>query len=206
MQLSNSSRSTRAAAAGFSAGGMGRSVATVLPHARQALLLAIVVLSVVAARPAAAQFSIGSPGEPPRLALGAGAWDITPSNRAGFATAGEFRGEYHFGDVLWAWSPFLGAEVTTSAGTYAYFGFGFDFNFTPNIVVTPNAAAGWFQPGSGSNLGFWWEFRTGAEFDYKFDDQSRLGVSFHHISNAGLGKVNPGEQEILLVYQIPIHW
>jgi hypothetical protein len=73
-------------------------------------------------------------------------------------------------------------------------------------VLTPNAAAGVFQPGTGTLLGSWWEFRTGAEIDYKFDDQSRLGIQIHHTSNAGLTQRNPGEQSINLVYQIPLHW
>jgi hypothetical protein len=103
-------------------------------------------------------------------------------------------------------SPFLGLEVTTAGATYGYFGFGFDVNFGPNWVFTPNGAAGFFQGGDGTRLGSWWEFRTGAELDYKFDDQSRLGLAVHHMSNAGLTKLNPGEESIDIVYQIPLHW
>jgi lipid A 3-O-deacylase len=146
---------------------------------------ALIAVAVLVARPAAAQFSLGSPGGPPRLELGAGAFDITPSHRPYAGTQGDFRGEYHFGDMLWIISPMVGLDVTTTGGTYLY---------------------GWYQHGSGTVLGSWFEFRTGAELDYKFDDQSRLGIAVHHISNAGLTKVNPGEQSILLVYQLPLHW
>jgi lipid A 3-O-deacylase len=48
------------------------------------------------------------------------------------------------------------------------------------------------------------EFRSGVDLAYKFADLSRLGVSFQHTSNAGIGKSNPGEQEVLLVYQLPM--
>ena len=69
--------------------------------------------------------------------------------------------------------------------------------------MTPNAAAGVFDRGSGTNLGSWWEFRTGAELAYRFANLSRLGVAVHHVSNAGLTKRNPGEQSILVMYSIP---
>jgi hypothetical protein len=50
------------------------------------------------------------------------------------------------------------------------------------------------------------EFRSGAELDYKFADQSRLGVAVQHTSNAWLTKFNAGEQEVLVVYQLPLPW
>ena len=157
------------------------------------------------AGPAAAQIIFGSPGDPAHLALGAGGFDITPStSHKDSRSAGEFRGEYRFGDKLWILAPFVGASVTTDGAAYGYFGFGFDVNFGPNWVVTPNGAAGIFERGSGTILGSWWEFRTGAEFAYRFADQARLGLAFNHTSNAGLTKRNPGEQSVLLMYSIPM--
>ena len=181
--------------------------------AKHMLALAALVAVAFAAQPAAAQLSfgglsLGSPGGPPRLALGAGGFDITPGAQREAGTQGVFRGEYHFGDVLIPlFSPFVGVDVTTKGGSYVYAGFGFDVNFGPNWVLTPNGAAGFYQHGTdGTRLGSWMEFRSGAELDYKFADQSRLGVSVQHTSNAGLTKYNPGEQEVLLVYQLPLPW
>ena len=180
--------------------------------AKHLLALAALAAAAFAAPPASAQLavgpiSIGSPGEAPRLALGAGAFDITPGGQRFAGTQGVFRGEYHFGDVLFPlFSPFVGVDVTTKGGSYVYGGFGFDVNFGPNWVLTPNGALGYYQRGDGTKLGSWMEFRSGAELDYKFADQSRLGVSVQHMSNAGLTKYNPGEQEVLLVYQLPLHW
>ena len=176
---------------------------------RAALAVMIVALTSVLwgalAPPAAAQVTFGSPGGPALLAVGVGAFDITPSSsHRDSQTAGEFRGEYRFGDVAWILAPFVGASVTTDGAAYGYFGFGFDVNFGPNWVLTPNGAAGVFERGSGTNLGSWWEFRTGAELAYRFADQSRLGVAVHHVSNAGLTKRNPGEQSVLLMYSIPM--
>jgi lipid A 3-O-deacylase len=171
----------------------------------RSLLAVAAIGAFLAARPAAAQLSLGSPGEPPRLELGAGVYDITPSRRHNAGVQGDFVGEYHFGDLLWIFSPFVGANVTTKGGTYAYFGFGFDLNLSPNWVVTPNVAAGFYQPGGGTPLGSWWEYKTGIEVDYKFDNLSRLGVALHHMSNAGITQTNPGEQQVEVVYSIPLH-
>jgi hypothetical protein len=180
---------------------------TLLVIARRVLGAAAVAAAVLLAQPAAAQFSLGSPDGPARLALGAGAFDFTPnSNHPDSSVQGLFAGEYHFGDLLWIFSPMIGVQVSTKGSTYIYGGFGFDINFTPNLVLTPNGAFGYYARGSGTNLGSAAEFRTGADLSYKFDDQSRLGVAIHHISNAGIGKYNPGEQQIMLVYQLPLHW
>lgn len=167
------------------------------------LLIAVAGVSTPAAR---AQLSLGSPADPPRIAVGAGAFDVTPSasNRQG-GTAAELRAEYRFGDVLWFVSPFIGVQGTSSAAFYGYGGFGIDVNFGPNIVLTPNVAAGYFARGSGTNLGSWWEFRSGVELAWRFEDRSRLGVAVHHMSNAGLTRRNPGEQSVLLMYSVPLH-
>ena len=172
---------------------------------RAAFAVVMVALIGVLAPPAMAQISFGSPGDPPRLAFGAGAFDITPStSHKNDRSAGEFRGEYRFADTISILAPFVGASVTTDGAAYGYFGLGFDVNFGPNWVLTPNAAAGVFERGSGTRLGSWWEFRTGAEFAYRFANQSRLGIEVTHTSNAGLTRLNPGEQSVLLMYSIPM--
>src|SRR5437879_1068997 len=65
-------------------------------RAAAALLLGAGLWATLAA-PAAAQIVLGSPADPPRIALGAGAFDVTPSKgiRRG-GTAGEVRAEYRF--------------------------------------------------------------------------------------------------------------
>jgi lipid A 3-O-deacylase len=156
------------------------------------------------ALPAAAQITFGSPGEPPQIALGAGAFDITPSRSNAGGTAGEARAEYRFGGMVWPISPFIGASGTTDGAFYGYGGFGVDINLTPTLVLTPNVAAGYFARGGGTNLGSWVEFRSGAELAWRLPDLSRIGVAVHHTSNAGLTKRNPGAQSVALIYSIPL--
>ena len=158
----------------------------------------------LAAGDAAAQITFGSPGEPSKLALGGGAFDITPSKSNAGGTAGEVRAEYRLGGLAWPITPFIGASGTSDGAFYGYGGFGVDINLTPTLVLTPNVAAGYFARGGGTNLGSWMEFRSGAELAWRLPDLTRIGVAVHHTSNAGLTKRNPGAQSIALIYSIPL--
>lgn len=137
--------------------------------------------------------------DPGYLSIAAGGFDVVHNN-----TAGEFRAEFRSGTRLFYLKPFIGVLGTTDRAFYGYGGFLVDIYFGPHFVVMPNAAVGYYDNGSGKNLGDHAEFRTGAEFAYRFEDRSRLGISFNHISNAGLGRINPGEEEIGLVFSLPI--
>lgn len=139
--------------------------------------------------------------EPDFLTLGVGVYDMFDDE-----TTAEFRAEYVFAEkhkLLW-FTPFVGLTVTAEAGTYAYAGIGIDIFFGRRFVVTPNFAAGIYGNGDGKDLGHAIEFRSGANFAYRFDDYSRLGFAFHHISNAGLDDRNPGEETLMLTYSIPL--
>jgi hypothetical protein len=172
----------------------------------QASAVFLPALIAVSACPAAAQATFGSPSDPPSIAVGAGAFNFTPNTKHQFsATAAQLQGEYHFGDLLWIVAPFVGLMGTSAGGFYGYAGFGFDINFGSNWVVTPTFAGGYYYRGEGTNLGSWWEFRSGAEFDYRFENRSRLGIAFYHISNAGLAQNNQGEQALLLIYSVPLY-
>jgi lipid A 3-O-deacylase len=142
----------------------------------------------------------GAPGseDPSFLSFGAGAFDVLHN-----FTAGEVRGEYRFGQKLWIFKPFLGLMGTSDRAFYGYGGFLVDIYIGNRWVVMPNAAFGYYDNGNGKDLGAHPEFRTGAEFAYRFDDRSRLGFTFHHISNAGIGKKNPGEEEMAIVFSLP---
>jgi lipid A 3-O-deacylase len=170
---------------------------------RTAILVALGVASI---HPAAAQVTFGSPADPPRVALGGGAFDVLPDNKKpGNGATGLALSEYRFGDVLWIVAPFIGVMGTGKGAFYGYGGLGFDINFWEKWVVTPTAAVGYFEHGSGIDLGAHCEFRTGAEFDYRFDNLVRLGFGFYHISNAGIGKQNPGVELATFVLTVPLH-
>jgi len=174
-------------------------------------IVLLIAFSAGTASPVAAQIplgsfvTLGSPNDPPSIATGAGVFDITPDRKkTEAARRAQLQGEYRFGDVLWIFAPFVGLMGTSAGAFYGYAGFGFDVNFGTNWVLTPTIAGGYWYRGGGLNLGSWWEFRSGAELDYRFANRSRLGIAFYHLSNAGLTKENPGEEALLLVYTVPL--
>jgi hypothetical protein len=40
--------------------------------------------------------------------------------------------------------------------------------------------------------------------DYRFPDASRIGVAFDHVSNAGMSSKNDGENNVVIMFSIPI--
>ena len=48
------------------------------------------------------------------------------------------------------------------------------------------------------------EFRSQIELATRFDDRSRLGLAFSHISNASVGERNPGTEILTLTYMVPV--
>lgn len=158
------------------------------------LLLGLAALLATAV-PAAAE-------EPAYISLGAGYYDLFDDQ-----SAGEARLEYRFSESekLFFFTPFVGVTATTDAATYGYAGVGIDVFFGRRWVATPNFAVGIYGNGDGKDLGHAIEFRSGLEVAYRFDNYSRLGLSFTHISNAGLDQRNPGVESLVLVYSIPFH-
>lgn len=148
---------------------------------------------------------------PDLLSVGAGAFDVLRTHKKQRTV--DYRLEYRSGLSLvdlpsWVrMSPWGGLEATGEGGFMATGGVLFDINLGSSFMLTPNFGVGLFSPGNGANLGSLVEFRSSAELSYRFENQSRIGVSFGHISNAGLGtSTNPGSEIITLYYHIPTSW
>ncbi|MFL2934891.1 MAG: acyloxyacyl hydrolase [Thalassobaculaceae bacterium] len=139
--------------------------------------------------------------EPGFLIFGAGVYDMFDDK-----TTGEFRLEYVFPDTdkVGLFAPFIGLSATVEGATYGYAGIGLDLYFGDKAILTPNFAAGIYGNGDGKDLGHAIEFRSGFNLMWPLHDNSRVGLSFHHVSNAGLDERNPGEESLLFIYSIPI--
>jgi hypothetical protein len=137
--------------------------------------------------------------DPSFVAGGVGYFDINDN-----WDAASFNLEYRSNLKLWFLKPFVGAMVTTDSSVYGYGGLYVDLYFGRRIVLTPNVAVGAYSEGDGKDLGHTVEFRSGLELAYRFDNRARLGVSFHHISNASLGDSNPGTEILGLFLSWPL--
>jgi lipid A 3-O-deacylase len=144
---------------------------------------------------------------PHLLSFAAGAFDITREKHRTW----EFEVEYKFLLKCLAspWSflefrPLVGIMATATESVYLYGGLNFDLLFWDHFLIAPGFAAGYYSAGQGKNLGYPLEFRSGVEFAYQSLDGHRLGIHFYHLSNASLGHKNPGEESLVIYYDIPI--
>ncbi len=106
--------------------------------------------------------------------------------------------------------PFVGFEITSDSASYFLTGIYLEDNLGQllqgkqnNLIFTPSIGAGYYDNGSGKNLGNNIEFRTSLELSYILKNNNRIGISLSHISNANIGKKNPGVEILSLSYQIP---
>ena len=159
---------------------------------------AVVLALALVAAPRAA-----SADGPDLFVLGLGAYDVQTAKHGD--TEAELRIEYRFApSFLWIFKPLVGALAADDGTFFGYAGARIELTLADHVVLMGDAAAGYWRHGKGLDLGDALEFKTGAELAYRFDDESQLGVAFDHISNAGIAKLNPGVESLLLVYSFPL--
>jgi len=157
-------------------------------------------LVLAASTSAASEVSLQAPGADPALIA------LSVAHR-GLRRSAEFASEagleYRSAERLWVLKPFAGA-VANSAGTvYVYAGLLLDIYLGEHFVLTPSSAPGFYSAGKGKNLGFPIEFRSQVEMSYRFSNGSRVGMGINHISNAGLGHINPGIEAVVITFSTP---
>ena len=137
---------------------------------------------------------------PPLLSLSAGVFDIVKNPTHAMVQL-EYRSTLtHYKKAR----PLVGFFVTQQGGVYAFGGIGYDIFLGKKVVFMPSFSPGFYYPGKGKKLHFPLEFRSSAELAYVFKNKSRLGAQFYHISNASLGKRNPGVEALLLTYSFAL--
>jgi len=144
---------------------------------------------------------------PDFISFAAGVFDLLRPR----SMTSEFEAEYKF-HVKYLKSPFrflefrplVGLMMTARGSGYLYGGLNFDLLFGDHFLIAPGFAAGYYWQGKGKNLGFPLEFRSGVEVAWQFSDWHRLGIHFYHLSNASLSRRNPGEESLVLFYDIPL--
>lgn len=138
--------------------------------------------------------------EPDFIAFSAGVFDFGKNQKAA-----EARIEYRSDIRMWIFKPLVGAMLTSDSGSYGYAGVLVDMFLNRRTVASISFAPGIYAKGKGKNLGNELEFRSQLELAYRFDDRSRFGLAFSHMSNASIGNKNPGSESLMLVYAIPFH-
>ena len=94
-------------------------------------------------------------------------------------------------------SPITGGFLTEKNAFYLYSGVQAEYEFG-FITITPSFAPGYYNYGSGKDLGYPLEFKSEIQMSFNLGDSTQLGMSYNHISNASLGTKNPGANSYML--------
>ncbi len=101
--------------------------------------------------------------------------------------------------------PDLGVSLSTDQMVYLYADLRREFWLDEHWVFAARAGfGGFFEDSSEIDLGDTLQFRTGFDLERRFDNGMRLGLSFFHLSNAGLSDRNPGTEELLVTWTLPL--
>lgn len=101
--------------------------------------------------------------------------------------------------------PKVGIFVNSKNSNYLYTGFNVELPiYHDKLFISPGFAVGAYSKHRGKNLGGTLEFYSNLELSYKISYDHRIGINFGHISNASIYKKNPGTENLLLTYSIPI--
>ena len=88
-------------------------------------------------------------------------------------------------------SPITGGFLTENSAFYLYTGVQAEYKLG-FLTITPSFAPGYYNYGSGKDLGYPLEFKSEVQMSLNLSDTTHLGMSYNHISNASLGTKNPG--------------
>jgi hypothetical protein len=135
--------------------------------------------------------------EADHLLLGAGVFDLR-HDPSGAGTV-----EYRFGRKVFVIGLAFGLLANTDGGLFGYAGAYADLSYG-KIYMTPQLALGGYGQGSSKDLGGVFQFRQSLDLAYRFDNGHRVGIRAAHISNADIHDANPGEEELLVTYSLPL--
>ena len=88
-------------------------------------------------------------------------------------------------------SPITGLMITADNAGFIYTGVQAQYK-VGNLNFTPSFAPGLYHEGNGKDLGHVLEFKSELQVSFDLSQNSELGFSYNHISNASLGDKNPG--------------
>ncbi|MFY0666032.1 MAG: acyloxyacyl hydrolase [Natronospirillum sp.] len=103
--------------------------------------------------------------------------------------------------------PVVGLMRTRHASHFAFAGITRESKFSTRdtgFLVSVDFAPGLYLHGGNADtdLGFWLQFRSGVNLAYEFADHTRIGVGYHHLSNASLAEENPGTETVTITYSV----
>jgi lipid A 3-O-deacylase len=162
---------------------------------RHVRLGGVFILAALALRPSRA---LGE--EISQLRVAAGVFELNLAS----ARAGELSLQYRGGLNTGPLHPLAGVMVTTDSAVHVFAGFGFDAPLGGRLLLRPTFAPGFYHRGHGKDLGAAFEYRSGVELAVRLPKRRRVGLELDHVSNAGYGRSNRGEETLTVTFAIPL--
>jgi hypothetical protein len=132
------------------------------------------------------------------LSAGLGAFDFADQGTAAAAAV-----EYRLGRKLWLFGPSVGLVANSDGGVLGYLCAYVDLSWR-HLHLTPQVGIAGYHEGGSRNLGSRFQFRASGDLAWQFEGGQRLGLRLAHVSNANTANPNPGEEELYLVFAIPL--
>ena len=127
-----------------------------------------------------------------------GMFDFSDSKQASALIGLEHQNDELFRDsFLGKISPITGGFLTEKSAFYLYTGAQAEYD-VGIFTVTPSFAPGYYNYGGGKDLGSALEFKSEVQVSLNLSDNTELGMSYNHISNASFGDKNPGANSYML--------
>lgn len=137
----------------------------------------------------------------PTLKLGVGSYDTIQQDEGAVALKAELHSNFRPVDSWSSFHPFIGVDTTQKGGYYANAGVAGDLAFTPNWVLTPSLAAGFYEEGGAKDLGTNFALRPGLELAYRFSNESKVGIEI--TSTTGVSSDDESVEAVTLNYHMP---
>ena len=87
--------------------------------------------------------------------------------------------------------PMTGGFITGDSSFYLYSGVEGQYGIGP-LKILPSFAPGYYEKGSGKDLGHVLEFKSEIKIGFDIFENSSLSYSYSHLSNSTIGESNPG--------------
>ena len=132
------------------------------------------------------------------LNLFTGLFDFSDQNQKGQIFGIQHQNDDLFrNSFLGKLSPITGGWITGNNSVYLYTGAQaeYDLGF---LTITPSFGPGLYNAGDAKDLGSPLEFKTEVQMSLNLSDSTEFGMSYNHISNAGLGDKNPGANSYMV--------
>ncbi len=112
--------------------------------------------------------------------------------------------EYRFSEWRRGLRPWIGLAQAENHTAFASVGLVYAYEIKNRVRLIAGLAPTFYERGNGRILGSKLECYSFGEIGYVFKNDHVLGLRFGHLSNGGLGNINPGVETLLVMYSLPL--